>query len=81
MRLVLVATLVTVWAFPTAFAQPGLGASQTGAAHPVVVFTDHPRLFLRPARLRMPEKPHVPSELVRQVAEDLRRDYVRGVAL
>src|SRR6516165_1718856 len=53
MRLVLVATLVTVWAFQTAFAQPGLGASQTGAADPVVVFTDHPRLFLRPARLRL----------------------------
>jgi serine/threonine protein kinase len=35
----------------------------------------------RSSRLRMPREPHVPSELVRQVAEDLRRDYARGVAL
>jgi serine/threonine protein kinase len=30
---------------------------------------------------RLPGDPYVPSELVRQVAEDLRRDYARGAAL
>src|SRR5215472_4821662 len=53
MRLLLVTFLATVSALPTAFAQLAPGASQTGAADPVVVFTDHPRLFLRPARLRL----------------------------
>ncbi len=30
---------------------------------------------------RLPGEPYVPSELVRQVAEDMRRDYARGAAL
>ena len=30
---------------------------------------------------RLPGDPHVPGELVRQVAEDLRREYARGAAL
>jgi serine/threonine protein kinase len=30
---------------------------------------------------RLPGTPHVPSDLVRQVAEDLRREYARGAAL
>jgi serine/threonine protein kinase len=32
-------------------------------------------------RLRMPRQPHVPSDLVREVAEYLRRGYARGAAL
>ena len=32
-------------------------------------------------RRRLPGNPHVPSDLVSQVAEDLRREYARGVAL
>ena len=53
MRLVLAAAFVTGSIFQGARAQPGSGAAQTSAADPVVVFTDHPRLFLRPARLRL----------------------------
>jgi eukaryotic-like serine/threonine-protein kinase len=30
---------------------------------------------------RLPGEPHVPSDLVRQVAENMRRDYARGAAL
>jgi hypothetical protein len=30
---------------------------------------------------RLPGEPYVPSDLVRQVAENLRRDYARGAAL
>jgi serine/threonine protein kinase len=36
---------------------------------------------LPPPRKRLPGKPHVPSDLVLQVAEDLRRDYARRGAL
>ena len=36
-----------------AHAQPAPAASAAGTADAVVVFTDHPRLFLRPARLRL----------------------------
>ena len=50
---VLAATLMTGSIFHLALAQTEAGASQAGAADPVVVFTDHPRLFLRPARLRL----------------------------
>jgi eukaryotic-like serine/threonine-protein kinase len=32
-------------------------------------------------RRRLPGNPHVPSDLVRQVAENLRREYARGAAL
>ena len=32
-------------------------------------------------RRRLPGSPHVPSDLVRQVAENLRREYARGAAL
>jgi hypothetical protein len=54
MRLVQVAALVAAsLSCGAAYAQPAHGASQPGAADPVVVFTDHPRLFLRPARLRL----------------------------
>jgi hypothetical protein len=53
MRLLLAATLVTGSIFQVALAQPESGAPRTGADDPVVVFTDHPRLFLRPARLRL----------------------------
>lgn len=34
-----------------------------------------------PPPLRMPREPHVPTDLVRQVAETLRHDYARGAAL
>jgi hypothetical protein len=34
-------------------AQPSRAVAPTGADEPVVVTTDHPRLFLRPARLRL----------------------------
>jgi serine/threonine protein kinase len=34
-----------------------------------------------PIRLRMPKAPHVPGDLVREVAEYLRRGYARGAAL
>ena len=53
MRLLLAATLVTGSIFQVALAQLESGAPQTAAGDPVVVFTDHPRLFLRPARLRL----------------------------
>jgi len=54
MRLVQAAALVAaISSFRTACAQPAPGASPAGAPDPVVVFTDHPRLFLRPARLRL----------------------------
>jgi eukaryotic-like serine/threonine-protein kinase len=33
------------------------------------------------SRKRLPGNPHVPSDLVRLVAEDLRREYARGAAL
>ncbi len=36
-----------------------------------------PRTNLR----RLPGNPHVPSDLVREVAENLRREYARGAAL
>jgi hypothetical protein len=50
---VLVVTLMTGSILHLALPQTEAGAPQTGAADPVVVFTDHPRLFLRPARLRL----------------------------
>jgi hypothetical protein len=53
MRLVLAAAFVAASSFRLVFAQEEPGAPRTGAADPVVVFTDHPRLFLRPARLRL----------------------------
>lgn len=52
MRPVLAATLLAGSIFRLALAQPESGPPQSGA-DPVVVFTDHPRLFLRPARLRL----------------------------
>jgi len=35
----------------------------------------------QPPRLRMPRQPHVPNDLVREVAEYLRHDYARGATL
>ena len=52
MRLVVTAAFVAASSFPFAFAQEA-SVPRTGPADPVVVFTDHPRLFLRPARLRL----------------------------
>jgi serine/threonine protein kinase len=45
--------------------------------------TDPPPAPPAPAtnRRRLPGNPHVPSDLVRQVAENLRREYARGAAL
>ena len=55
MRPVLAATLLAGSIFQLALAQPESGTPQSGS-DPVVVFTDHPRLFLRPARLRLLER-------------------------
>jgi hypothetical protein len=52
MRPVLAATLLASSILQVALAQAKSGAPQSGS-DPVVVFTDHPRLFLRPARLRL----------------------------
>jgi eukaryotic-like serine/threonine-protein kinase len=43
--------------------------------------TDPPPPVHETPRLRMPQEPHVPTDLVRQVAENLRHDYARGAAL